>query len=69
MVEIFKTNVTEPHQALLVVTKLKLHFPASDINFDLEDCDHILRIEGVDVAVDKTIRLVNLYGFDCEVIL
>jgi len=68
MVEIFKTNVIHYHQSILLVEKLKYHFPTSHINFDLEDCDRILRIEDAFVPVEETVRLMNLYGYDCEVL-
>lgn len=45
MVEIFKTNVQEEKEANKVVRKLLEQFPNNKINFDLEDCDKILRIE------------------------
>ena len=45
MVEIFKTNIQEEKEANKVVRKLLEQFPNNKINFDLEDCDKILRIE------------------------
>lgn len=44
-VEIFKTNVLEPPVAKALVRSLKRLLPGSRVNFDLEDCDNILRIE------------------------
>ena len=46
MVEVFKTNVYEPCQSIMLVRILYNYFPDHRINFDLEDCDRILRVEG-----------------------
>jgi hypothetical protein len=43
-------------------------FPYSRINFDLHDCDKILRIEGVDFTIEKVQVLVAQKGFECCVL-
>ncbi|MGM8362258.1 hypothetical protein ACSV4D_10120 [Flavobacterium sp. ARAG 55.4] len=51
-VEIFKTNVTHNQLANKIVADLKHLYPEYRINFDLEDCDKVLRIEsytGIDI--------------------
>jgi predicted RNA binding protein with dsRBD fold (UPF0201 family) len=45
MVEVFKTNVHSQDQAIEVINALQNILPFAKINFDLEDCDKILRIE------------------------
>ncbi|MDO6518989.1 hypothetical protein [Zobellia uliginosa] len=45
IVEIFKTNVDNQQLANKIVTDLNQLYPEYHINFDLEDCDNILRIE------------------------
>ena len=52
MVEIFKTDVEEVSKADMIVEKLLQHFPTYRINFDLHDCDKILRVEAGDTSVD-----------------
>ncbi len=69
MVEVFKTNVQEMEQSKMIVVKLLEHFPNSIINFDLEDCDKILRIHSSSISNNKIIDLLNLHGFHCEVLL
>ncbi|MFH6998623.1 hypothetical protein ACHRVZ_11875 [Flavobacterium sp. FlaQc-57] len=69
MIEVFKTNVQEVEQSILIVGKLLEHFPNSAINFDLEDCDKILRIHGSSLSNKKIIELLNSYGYHCEVLL
>ncbi|MFH6937594.1 hypothetical protein [Flavobacterium sp. YO12] len=69
MIEVFKTNVQEVEQSVMIVGKLLEHFPNSAINFDLEDCDKILRINDSKILNHKIIELVNSFGFHCEVLL
>jgi hypothetical protein len=45
MVEVFKTNVRSIHKANLIIQKLAEEFPAHKINFDLNDCERILRVQ------------------------
>ncbi len=44
-IEIFKTNVNDPESALAIIKRLESTFPFYLFNFDLEDCDRILRVE------------------------
>jgi hypothetical protein len=68
MVEVFKTNVNGAELAEELVSTLRVRFPFSKINFDLEDCDKILRVEDHQVCVKTVIELVNRRGFDCEML-
>lgn len=45
MVEVFKTNVNDPVVAGRLVKKIHRAFSGYQANFDLEDCDRILRIK------------------------
>ena len=65
MLEIFRTNVSDADVAGRLTSILHHHFPQSRINFDLHDCDHILRVEGTDFCPDKIAGLVQEHGFDC----
>ncbi|PWJ58258.1 hypothetical protein CLV98_104116 [Dyadobacter jejuensis] len=53
MVEVYSTNVENQHQANLLLQHLGALFPAYEINFDLEDCDNILRVESAWETIDK----------------
>ena len=44
VIEVFKTNVSDIKQAEKVIRKLQAQFPNYLINFDLDDCDKILRV-------------------------
>lgn len=65
MVEVFKTNVTEHLHAETLLTMLSLHLPEHQINFDLNDCDNILRVKGNNIPVAQVIELVSSNGFEC----
>ncbi|ABQ07314.1 hypothetical protein [Flavobacterium johnsoniae] len=69
MIEVFKTNVQEVEESIMIIGKLLEHFPNSAINFDLEDCDKILRVNGASISNPKIIELLNSYGFHCEALL
>jgi len=45
IVEVFKTNVGNQHLAEKILSELNQLYPDYRINFDLEDCDKVLRIE------------------------
>ena len=68
MVEIFKTNILEISQAEKIIALLNHHFPSFMINFDLHDCDKILRIKGEAIPIDKIVDLVSEKGFHCSVL-
>ncbi|WP_456311949.1 hypothetical protein [Pseudomonas shirazensis] len=69
MIEVFKTNVEEIEQSKMIVVKLLEHYPNSHINFDLEDCDRILRIHALSISNHKIIELLNSFGYQCEALL
>ncbi|MGN7722526.1 hypothetical protein [Chitinophaga sp. 22620] len=70
MVEVFKTNVTRPLLAKLLVGMINGEIPGHRANFDLEDCDRILRVvctEG-DVHSARIIELLAGFGCSAEVL-
>ena len=68
MIEVFKTNVQKDFQAQIIVAFLNQQFPGSRINFDLDDCDRILRIEGSTFCPLKVMDLMEQKGFHCAVL-
>lgn len=66
MVEVFKTNVQEFEEAQNLVALLRQHFPDSKVNFDLDDCDKVLRVEGNDLRIEKVMTLIMEKGFLCK---
>ena len=68
MVEIFKTDVYDVMQAEQIVSLLNQHFPAFMINFDLHDCDKILRVKGESIPVNEIVDVVSSNGYHCSVL-
>ncbi|MES2747638.1 MAG: hypothetical protein V4648_04625 [Bacteroidota bacterium] len=68
MVEVFKTNVSEESQSQAIVSTLSQQFPSFKINFDLEDCDNILRVEANILDPIKIIELLHSNGYNCEIL-
>ena len=66
MVEVFKTNVGGQGAASLLLIRLQQQLPGARINFDLQDCDRILRVEGNGLVPEEVIRLVEEEGFFCK---
>ena len=62
---VFKTTVTTSAK----INKLKPHLdellPKSKWNFDLMDCDNILRVDSADNISALIINILNKCGFDC----
>ncbi|WP_228012007.1 hypothetical protein [Flavobacterium hungaricum] len=65
MVEVFKTNVQKETDTNYIIAVIKRQFPMYKVNFDLEDCDKILRVEGVDLQWRNIIDYVNCLGYIC----
>jgi len=51
-VEVFKTNVVHKKAAKIILEEIGLHQPQYKCNFDLDDCDKVLRIEHAGGNVD-----------------
>ena len=68
MVEVFKTNVQRKEEADMLIRKLSGHFPSHKINFDLSDCDKILRVEGETFAPKKVIELLRSDNYHCVIL-
>lgn len=66
MVSVFKTNVQCPAKAVYIVNGLLSQYPDFRINFDLDDCDRILRIEGAEVQINRIISSLKNLGYFCE---
>jgi len=68
MIEVFKTNVELEEQAERIMSSLIQVFSSLKINFDLDDCDKILRIEGHEFSVDHIRETIHALGYTCEVL-
>jgi hypothetical protein len=61
MVEVFKTNVDNRDHAMWVVALIHKIFPDYQANFDLEDCDKILRVKCTPAVVYPS-SLIRIYS-------
>jgi hypothetical protein len=68
MVEVFKTNVQEAEEEIILLDVLSNLFPEHKINFDLSDCDNILRIEGSNISCREIIEIMKANNYRCEVL-
>jgi hypothetical protein len=70
MVEVFSTDVCEKPIADLLVIQIEQKFRNYRANFDLEDCDHILRIKSPEgtVNAESIINFVGGFGYRIEVL-
>lgn len=67
MVEVFKTNVEDKIIADKIIAELQMLF-GGNINFDLDDCDKILRVENEEIIPEKISEVLICKGYNCEVL-
>ena len=70
MVEVFKTDVNHRTHANMLVEQIHKAFTGYKANFDLDDCDRILRVKSFNGAVESRglIELFRTLGFRAEVL-
>ena len=70
MVEVFKTNVLNKEEADFLVSLIHTLLPGSKSNFDLQDCDRILRVflPGEFIDTSFIIFLLADYGYVAEIL-
>ena len=68
MIEVFKTDIRNKTTAKAILKTLKQSFPTSTFNFDLNDCDKILRTESKYNINQQIIEVIDNQGFRCEIL-
>lgn len=66
MIYVFKTSVKTKKAIKELTSKLDMFIPNSKWNFDLEDCDNILRVDSQEATSRQIIDFMNLHQFDCS---
>ena len=68
MVEVFKTNISERFHADMLLEEIHRTFKGYKANFDLDDCDRILRVKSSAdfIPTAPLIKLLNDFGFYAE---
>ena len=69
-IEVFKTNVKRRKDAQRLASELHSRFPKYKINFDMDDCDKILRVEtkGEMVNAKEIMKVMKKEKVLCEVL-
>lgn len=69
MVEVFRTNVADPERAKWLVDQIERNFTNCKVNFDLDDCDRVLRVVFEErIQSDLLIDLLKNAGCMAEVL-
>lgn len=66
MIYVFKTSVRTKVQAKKLKPHIDQVLPNAQWNFDLTDCDKILRIDSKENIVLKITDLLAIHQFSCE---
>lgn len=66
MVEVFKTNIQRESESHKIERLIREHYPDCQVDFDLEDCDKILRIDISEPINDAIRDIVESQGYYCE---
>jgi hypothetical protein len=70
MIEVFKTNVQNQCEANMLLDRIHKTFVHYSANFDLSDCDRILRVKNSTGAIKSSmlIALLKQVGFEAEIL-
>ena len=69
MVEVFKTTVSDTYYAKLLLRKIHARFPGYQANFDLTDCDRILRVKAAaQIEVHNIMLIIRRFGYQAEIL-
>lgn len=64
---VFKTSISNNEEVRKLNPLLNKLMKKNDVfNFDLEDCDNILRVETGHLQPESVLGLLSIYGFYCE---
>jgi len=70
MVEVFKTNVTDHYHARLLLAAIHSAHNDYTANFDLNDCDKVLRVEckAGYILASSVITVLKDFGFTAKIL-
>lgn len=66
MIYVFKTSVKNKTQAKKLKPHIDKTLPSAQWNFDLQDCDKILRIVNDEDVAEPVTTLLQNHNFHCE---
>lgn len=64
----FKTSVSKKSESHRIIQELKNIIPEARINFDLKDCDKILRIEATHFEIESIHSILHKHGYKSEIL-
>ena len=64
MAEVFRTNIEDRNHANMLIDQIHKTFIHYKANFDLEDCDNILRVECMRGQIESTKLILHLKNMD-----
>ena len=69
-VEVFSTNVHTDIEAAQLIQVLSVQFPTCRISFDMEDVDHILRVQAFceNIEAGRIIAIFEKLGLNCALL-
>lgn len=67
MIKVFKTNISDRKRADQVISMLKDGYPEFMITIDTEDCDNVLRVQGLHMfSAEDIMDNILVMGFVVE---
>ena len=66
MIYAFKTSIKTKIQARKLKPHLDRILPGARWNFDLNDCDNVLRIDSDENVITPIVSLLKTHNIDCE---
>jgi hypothetical protein len=66
MIEVYKTNVSDAETACIIINQIRAKIKGVKANFDLSDCDHVLRVEHIEFDVKLISQIVSEMGFSAS---
>ncbi|MBV9986052.1 MAG: hypothetical protein JO301_00115 [Chitinophagaceae bacterium] len=66
MIYVFRTSVKTSSQARKLKPHIDRILPEAKWNFDLDDCDKILRIDSEVNIISQIMDVLRTHRFDCE---
>lgn len=68
-VEVFKTDVRHTDDARMMIREIQTRLTDCSANFDLDDCDHVLRVVCPSyLAPASIVDVMKAFGFHAEVL-
>ena len=69
MIEVFKTDVKDQIHAAFIIDQIHKPFRYWRANFDLDDCDKILRVTGISNITDAYEIISFVKNFGCHAVI